>query len=149
MSRQMNVLLVEDNTLDAIMIQRALSKVAPTATITHATDGLDALEVLRSDKLRHPYFVLLDINMPRMNGHEFLRTVRHADRESDCMVFMFTTSDSPRDIARAYGERVNGYIIKPHNREGMNKILGALQAFWNVCETPILKDCATAVDGTG
>ncbi|MGP6086978.1 response regulator [Antarctobacter jejuensis] len=140
MSRQMNILLVEDNSLDAMMIQRALSKVAPDATVTHATDGIEALNLLAAGALRHPYFILLDINMPRMNGHEFLQALQQNGSDANSMVFMFTTSDSPHDIARAYKGRANGYIVKPHNREGMRRILDSLHEFWSICEPPLAEN---------
>ena len=137
MARQMNILLVEDNTLDAMMIERALSKIVPDAVLLHAEDGIAALELINSGKAPSPFFVLLDINMPRMNGHEFLRELRTASDASDSVVFMFTTSDSEKDIAKAYRERVNGYIVKPHNREDMKSIFSTLQGFWSICEPPL------------
>ncbi|WP_245853358.1 response regulator [Maliponia aquimaris] len=132
----MNILLVEDNSLDAMMIRRALSKVAPDAAVAHASDGLEALDLLESDRLRPPYFVLLDINMPRMNGHEFLERLRSARAGSDTVVFVFSTSDCPRDIAKAYRQHANGYIVKPHDKKGMMASLATLRDFWELCEPP-------------
>ncbi|WP_417206212.1 response regulator [Antarctobacter sp.] len=137
MSRQMNILLVEDNSLDAMMVQRALAKIASNAVTTRAEDGVEALEIINSGELSGPFFVLLDINMPRMNGHEFLKEFRATGAASDSVVFMFTTSDSSQDIAKAYRQRANGYIVKPHNREDMNKKMSTLQGFWSICEPPL------------
>lgn len=137
MSRQMNILLVEDNTLDVMMIQRALSRIAPDAVVTRAEDGIEALEIINSGRTTNPFFILLDINMPRMNGHEFLKELRKTAIASDSVVFTFTTSDSVQDIARAYRESVNGYIVKPHKREDMNKKISTLQEFWTICEPPV------------
>ncbi|WP_323766495.1 response regulator [Antarctobacter sp.] len=137
MSRQMNILLVEDNSLDAMMVQRALAKIASNAVTTRAEDGVEALEIINSGELSGPFFVLLDINMPRMNGHEFLKEFRTTSAASDSVVFMFTTSDSPQDIAKAYRQRANGYIVKPHNREDMKKKMSTLQGFWTICEPPV------------
>ncbi|TNJ45113.1 response regulator [Phaeobacter sp. B1627] len=136
MKRQMNILLVEDDNLDAMMIERALNRVAPDATVKRAVDGLEGLELIEADVMPKPYFVLLDINMPRMNGHEFLRALRASQTASDSIVFMFTTSDSAQDIAEAYRERVSGYIVKPQGTAGMNTILHTLQGFWTACEPP-------------
>ncbi|WP_232367737.1 response regulator [Tritonibacter horizontis] len=133
----MNILLVEDDDLDATMIKRALKKVAPGTVLTRATDGIEAMEMISSGAIASPFFVLLDINMPRMNGHEFLRELRGNSNASDNMVFMFTTSDSEKDISRAYGERVNGYIVKPQSADSMNEIIETLQGYWTACEPPL------------
>ncbi|NIZ13942.1 response regulator [Phaeobacter sp. HF9A] len=137
MKRQMNILLVEDNNLDAMMIERALGKVAPDTHVTRAVDGVEALEIINADRMVKPYFILLDINMPRMNGHEFLQALRGSAIDSENMVFMFTTSDSAQDIAKAYRESVNGYIVKPQGRAGMNAVLDTLQSYWSTCEPPL------------
>ncbi|SNT39715.1 response regulator [Antarctobacter heliothermus] len=101
MNRQMNILLVEDNTLDVMMIQRALSRIAPDAVVTRAEDGIEALEIINSGRTANPFFILLDINMPRMNGHEFLKELRTTGIASDSVVFMFTTSDSVQGLCCA------------------------------------------------
>ncbi|MGR3761907.1 response regulator [Roseobacteraceae bacterium NS-SX3] len=136
----MNILLVEDNNLDALILERALKKVSPEAKIIRARDGLEALDILTADSARsdvpHPFFILLDINMPRMNGHEFLAAMRAQEAISDCPVFVLTTSDSPKDISLAYHQKVSGYIVKPHSASGMKKIVGALQEWWDICELP-------------
>ncbi len=142
MNRKMNVLLVEDNNLDAMMVERAMRKVAPDAFIKRATDGLEALEIINRDQMPKPYFILLDINMPRMNGHEFLSILRSSDKEQDCMVFMFTTSDSDQDIIKAYRGHVTGYIVKPQGTAGIKQVITTLQCYWNTCEPPLTSACA-------
>ncbi|MDE4276805.1 response regulator [Phaeobacter gallaeciensis] len=140
MSRTMNILLVEDNELDAMVLSRALAKVAPSANILRARDGIEALEILKTPDpalaVPRPFFILLDINMPRMNGHEFLESMRKLDGEAGNVVFMFTTSDSPKDIAMAYQNNVSGYIVKPQDTKGLRDVLGILQGFWSICEFP-------------
>lgn len=136
MTRPMNILLVEDNSLDAMMIERALHKTAADATVTRACDGVEALEIVRSNSITDPYFIVLDINMPRMNGHEFLQNLRTDTEHSDNIVFMLTTSDSEKDIALAYHGKVTGYFVKPQGRERMNSVMTAFQDFWDNCEPP-------------
>ncbi|QAX30137.1 response regulator [Leisingera sp. NJS204] len=136
----MNILLVEDNDLDALILERTLKKLSPAAQIVRACDGLEALEILTTDKLQdvpHPFFILLDINMPRMNGHEFLDALRAKEDISSNIVFMFTTSENPKDISRAYARNVSGYIVKPISSAGTRKVLGALQDLWDICTPPI------------
>ena len=111
MSRQMNILLVEDNSLDAMMIRRALTKIAPNATVVHATDGIKALEALKSDALQRPYFVLLDINMPRMNGIEMVEKIKASGRSVP--IVMLTTEGQPELIQRARAAGAKGWIVKP------------------------------------
>ena len=142
MTRQMNVLLVEDDDVDAMIARRALKKIAPDAVVVHVQDGIEALELLKNDTnqcaIPHPYFILLDINMPRMNGHEFLAELRGLDTgQADTVVYMFTTSDNPSDIERAYSSRANGYILKPCNQDSLRNTLETLQNFWRVCEPPL------------
>jgi len=137
MKRQMNILLVEDNSLDAMMVERALSKIDPDALVIRAVDGVEALGIIDTDSIPKPYFIMLDVNMPRMNGHEFLQKLRTNKRDSESMVFMFTTSDSAQDIAKAYSERVNGYIVKPQGKAGMHNILDTIRGYWNTCEPPM------------
>lgn len=140
----MNILLVEDNEVDALILERTLKKHSPSAKMVRACDGQEALELLTTDRgrdLPRPFFILLDINMPRMNGHEFLDELRARDEISGNIVFVFTTSDSPHDIARAYHRNISGYIVKPSSSAGTKKVLNALQEMWDVCTPPL---CATA-----
>lgn len=140
MPDQMNILLVEDNSIDAMFVTRAMEKVTSRGRIVHAKDGKEALELLThqsgEEQLPDSLFILLDINMPRMNGHEFLQVLRDAEGISDNVVFMFTTSDNPQDISKAYKNRANGYIVKPQDLDGLKNVLAVLQDFWNVCELP-------------
>lgn len=140
----MNILLVEDNDVDALILERTLKKHSPSARIVRACDGLEALDILTTERARdlpRPFFILLDINMPRMNGHEFLDALRAKEEISGNIVYMFTTSDNPKDIARAYHRNVSGYIVKPSSSAGTKKVLSALQDMWEVCTPPL---CASA-----
>ena len=139
----MNLLLVEDNELDAQILQRGLKKISAEGSLVRARDGMDALEILTRDvterTLPQPFLILLDINMPRMNGHEFLEALRTTEEIKDARVFVFTTSDSENDIARAYEHNANGYIVKPASMSELQEVLSFLQKFWEVCEHPCVK----------
>lgn len=136
----MNILLVEDNDLDVAILRRSMKKLDIFNSLIRARDGLEALEFLKSNlvkrELQHPYVILLDINMPRMNGHEFLAELRETDALKDSRVYVFTTSDSKKDINLAYENNVNGYIVKPNSTSELTDILKALQEFWSICEVP-------------
>ena len=140
MSCDMNIFLVEDNDLDVEILKRGLRKIGATGSLVRACDGLDALEILVEDAsartLPRPYVILLDINMPRMNGHEFLEVLRTKSELKDARVIVFTTSDSKKDVGRAYQNNASGYIVKPSGASELQNVLKALQSFWSICESP-------------
>ena len=140
MSGVMNILLVEDNDLDVEILERVMRRMDVSGTLVRARDGEEALDLLRDDarlpSLPRPFVILLDINMPRMNGHEFLTALRADDDVSDARVFVFTTSDSKRDVELAYRNHASGYIVKPHGASKLREVLSALQTFWSACEDP-------------
>lgn len=113
------ILLIEDDLLDAMNVERELRKLKVIAPVVKAGDGKQALDLLRGtasgqrplDPL--PAVVLLDINMPRMNGMEFLREVRADTRLRHLNVFVMTTSDEPTDRDAMHRLGVSGYIVKP------------------------------------
>ena len=113
-----SILLVEDDQLDAMNVERELRKLKVTLPLRKARNGREALDLLRGvpgvpalDPL--PSVVLLDINMPRMNGFEFLTAIRADSRLRELMVFMMTTSEEETDRVRAHDLQVAGYIVKP------------------------------------
>ena len=140
MKDMINILLVEDNDLDVEILKRGLKKLGAPNSLLRAKDGLEALQILKDDlvtrTLPRPYVILLDINMPRMNGHEFLETLRKTNGISDSRVFVFTTSDSKKDIRIAYQNNANGYIVKPNTSSELTDVLRVLQRFWAICEYP-------------
>jgi CheY-like chemotaxis protein len=140
MKSEMNIFLFEDNDLDVEILKRGLRKLGVSNSLVRAKDGLDALQILNEDvtkrALPRPYVILLDINMPRMNGHEFLTTLRKSDRLKDARVFVFTTSNSKKDVGLAYQNNASGYIVKPNSSSELTDVLQSLQKFWAICEDP-------------
>lgn len=141
MSDFMNILLVEDNDLDVKILERGLKKLGALNSLVRAKDGVEALHLLTEDVshriLPRPYVILLDINMPRMNGHEFLEALRSTNEIKDARVFVFTTSDSKKDVGLAYQNNANGYIVKPNGSSELQDVLQSLQNFWDICENPL------------
>ena len=115
--KPINILLVEDDQLDAIDIRRSLDKLSIVYHMHIAKNGEEALEMLNGTNkevlIPLPDVVLIDINMPRMNGLEFLTTVRSTDRLKELNCFIITTSDEKVDRKTAEQLGVSGYIIKP------------------------------------
>lgn len=136
----MNILLVEDNDVDVEILKRGLRKIDAEGSLIRARDGVDALEILVNDAgkiaLPNPYVILLDINMPRMNGHEFLKELRAHEALKAAKVYVFTTSASQTDIDLAHEHLANGYIVKPETSTELRDVLEALKRFWELCEHP-------------
>ncbi len=111
-----SILMVEDDPLDVEIFQRSLHSNRIANHLCHAIDGVEALEVLRgqhpSKEITRPYLILMDINMPRMDGIECLREIRSDDELKDSTVFIMTTSSSDEDIYEAYNLNVAGYMVK-------------------------------------
>lgn len=113
---KVNILIVEDDDVAAESVVRSLRKHAMDFPVTLARDGVEALEILRSTHseltIEKPFLVLLDLNMPRMNGFEFLQEVRNDKDLHDAIIFVLTTSDTDSDKSRAYHENIAGYMVK-------------------------------------
>ena len=108
------ILLVEDDSVDAMTVRRALKELGSTRTLVHQINGEEALSYLREtqdDEL--PGLVLLDLNMPRMNGLEFLEHRQADERIRGIQVVVLTTSTNARDIERSYELGVANYLVKP------------------------------------
>jgi CheY-like chemotaxis protein len=117
------VMLVEDDELDVISVQRSLGKLDIPFQLVTAFNGVDALEMLRGDMAEAgpgslPDVILLDLNMPRMNGLEFLKALRADPRLRPIKVFVMTTSGELADRKAAEGLDVSGYLIKPMSYSG-------------------------------
>ena len=110
------ILLVDDDDVDVRIVKRALSREKIDNPLVVARDGVEALEVLRGNNetpaLQHPILILLDLNMPRMGGLEFLQEVRGDRRLAKSIVFVLTTSNDERDRDAAYRNNVAGYLLK-------------------------------------
>lgn len=113
---KVTILLVDDDDVAAESVVRSLRKHAMDFPVVLARDGLEALEILRGDHadltIERPYLVLLDLNMPRMDGFEFLYEVRNDKKLRDSIIFVLTTSDADSDRMRAYQDNIAGYMVK-------------------------------------
>jgi CheY-like chemotaxis protein len=106
------ILLVEDDTVDAMTVRRALKDAGSHRTLVHRLDGEDALEYLRGTNGDKPGLILLDLNMPRMNGLEFLECRQGDEKLRDIPVVVLTTSTNAKDIERSYELNAKAYIVK-------------------------------------
>lgn len=134
------ILLVEDNELDVERIRRCFARLDIHNTVVHARDGLEALDALRGtggrERALRPDVILLDLNMPRMGGLEFLGELRSDEKLADTCVYVLTTSDYHRDIQTAHRHHVCGYVVKPESANQMIETLAALKGYWDICKFP-------------
>lgn len=140
MAPPVNLLLVDDDEVDVQGLKRAFTKSRIGNPITVARDGIEALELLRGEngktKIPKPHLILLDLNMPRMNGLEFLEAIRADDDLKSAVVFMITTSKAEEDKARAYGHNVAGYIVKQDPANTFMQAVSMLEHYWKIVEFP-------------
>ena len=116
MSSFLTILLIEDDDVAAESVRRSLAKMSVPFPVVWAEDGVLALAALRGQdparRIHRPLVILLDLNMPRMNGFEFLEQLRADPELCDEVVFVLTTSDADADRTRAYHEQIAGYMVK-------------------------------------
>jgi CheY-like chemotaxis protein len=140
MSKLLHILLVDDDDVDVMNVQRAFKKNNILNPLFIARDGLEALETLRKegpDSIpRERRLILLDLNMPRMNGMEFLRELRNDPALHSLTVIVLTTSDDERDKVEAYNLNVAGYIVKPVTFIAFVEAMAALNKYWTINELP-------------
>ncbi len=135
--RTVSLLIVDDDDIDATALRRALHKLKLLNPLYRAKDGFEALEILRNAEIPNPYIILLDINMPRMNGIEFLEVLRSDPELTHAVVFVLTTSKSDEDIIAAYREHVAGYLLKQRMDSDFLQVVGLLDHYWKVIELPV------------
>ena len=138
--QEFNILLVEDDDLDVRAIQRAFSKSNICNQIYVAHDGEESLEMLRGtgdvQAVAPPHVILLDLNMPRMGGLEFLEELRKHPVLSDTIVFVLTTSDDDKDKVAAYRHHIAGYLLKSQAGSDFLSIIQMLEHFQISVEFP-------------
>jgi CheY-like chemotaxis protein len=133
-----NLLVVDDDDVAAEAVVRSMRRHAMDCPVVIAEDGMTALQILRGQhptrRITKPHLVLLDLNMPRMNGIEFLRELRSDEYLRGTVVFVLTTSGSDADRERAYQESIAGYMVK----SGLGPQLSGLARFLTEYRTAVL-----------
>lgn len=137
---QVKILLLEDDDGDAKAIERAFKKSKIANPIIRAIDGIEGLEHLRGEngkeKLSPPFMLLVDINMPRMGGLEFIQELRKDGQLKPSVVFILSTSKSEEDQIRAYELNVAGYIFKETAGNDFLKFIDLMNIYWRIVEIP-------------
>ncbi len=134
--KSLMVLHLEDDKVDTMVIERIIKRNLDYVVLHHAKDGEEAFNMLRGDngyeKIPRPNIILLDLNMPRMTGHEFLAALRADPEFKPISVFVLTTSDDDHDRRTAFGFNVAGYLLKPISVEQFEHLFKTLGEFWKV-----------------
>lgn len=139
-TKEISILTVEDDDIDAKSIERALKKLKILNPLYRACDGIEALAFLRGEEgheaIKSPYIILLDLNMPRMNGIEFLDEIRKDEQLRNSIVFVLTTSKADEDRVAAFKHNVAGYIVKSEVGDGFIGALDLIEHYWRIVELP-------------
>ena len=139
-AREVTILMIEDDSLDVEIFRRSLNNHKIANPFVTAKDGVEGLAILRGEgglqPLARPYLIILDINMPRMNGIEFLQELRADKRLHDSIVFVMTTSSDERDRYDAYNLNVAGYMVKSDLGGSFINAIAMLDHYWKVIHFP-------------
>ncbi len=133
-SREVNILVVEDDEIDVKALLMAFKKLKIANPVTVAKDGIEGWEALQG--LPRPYLIILDINMPRMNGIELLGKIRATEKFHDSIVFVLTTSTDDKDKFEAYNLNVAGYMLKSDMGTSFIRAIEMVEQYWKVVEFP-------------
>jgi CheY-like chemotaxis protein len=134
-SQEVNILVVDDDEIDVKALLRAFKKLKIANPVTAAKDGIEGWEALQD--LPRPYLIILDINMPRMNGIELLGKIRASEKYHDSVVFILTTSTDDEDKFEAYNLNAAGYMLKSDMGKSFIRAIEMIEQYWKVVEFPM------------
>jgi CheY-like chemotaxis protein len=130
------ILLVEDDVVDTMSVKRALRELKVPNPLFHVENGEEALAWLRDTKNPRPAIILLDLNMPRMNGHEFLAIIKKDEELRRIPVIVLTTSQAEADKSQSYDRGVAGYMIKTLDYPQFVEVMKTIHQYWTMSELP-------------
>lgn len=130
------ILLVEDDNVDAMTVERALKDLKITDKLVRAANGEEALDYLRTDSGKKPYVILLDLNMPKMDGIEFLKIAKNDDDMKKIPVVVLTTSKDKRDIVESFRHNAAGYMVKSVDYKKFVETIRTIKRYWTLSELP-------------
>ncbi|MDP5106013.1 response regulator [uncultured Polaribacter sp.] len=133
MEKSLKILLVEDNLIEIMKMKRTLSLLKLKHTLHEAKNGEEALNFLE-DRSNIPDIILLDLNMPKINGIEFLRILKSKDDLKHIPTIILTTSSNQKDLLECYRTGMSGYILKPLKYEEYVKKIEVVLSYWSVNE---------------
>ncbi len=130
------ILLVEDGRVDTMITQRAFKELKIPNQLLATGNGEEALEYLKDENTEKPCLVLLDLNMPRMNGIEFLEIIKQDDNLKKIPVVILTTSNEEKDKIESFRLSVAGYMVKPIDYQQFVEMIKTIDIYWTTSELP-------------
>lgn len=130
------ILLVEDDQVDTMTVVRALKEIHVTNPLAHVENGEEAISYLQNPKQDKPCIILLDLNMPIMNGIEFLQVVKNDPELRRIPVVVLTTSEEQQDKVNSFNLGVAGYMAKPVDYRQFVEVMRSIDAYWTISEMP-------------
>ena len=130
------ILLVEDDNVDVMTVKRAFKDLKVTNPLVHSVNGEEALEYLRGEGNEEPCVVLLNLDMPKMNGFEILKVLKADEALKKIPVVVLTASGNERDIVESFKLGVAGYMIKAADYKKFVKLISAINLYWTLSELP-------------
>jgi len=128
--------LVEDDSVDAMTVKRAFKDLNVTNLLVHTLNGEEALNHLRAESNGNPCVILLDLNMPKMNGIEFLKVAKADDVLKSIPVVVLTTSQEEQDVVESFKLSAAGYIVKPVDYKKFVEAMRTIDVYWTLSELP-------------
>ncbi len=138
-SKEVTLMLIDDDDVDAMALQRSFHKQKLGNRIIRAHDGQEALEMLEGGQVPYPFIIILDLQMPRMTGIEFLGKLRAHPEFHDAVVFVLTTSKAEQDLDATYNQHIAGYFVKEETGENFIDVVAVLDSYWKIVQLPIKK----------
>ncbi len=130
------ILLVEDDTVDVMTVKRALKDLQVMSDLVSTGDGEEALAYLRDDGNVKPCVILLDLNMPKMNGTEFMKIVKADEDLRKIPIIVLTTSNSEQDISKSFELGAAGYMVKSVDYKKFMEIIKTIDLYWTLSKLP-------------
>lgn len=141
----LQILLIEDDDDQAEICSYHLEQSGISHELRRATDGEQALDILfprdGAPRAELPNLILLDLNLPRVDGHEVLRRIKADDELRALPVVILTSSNSPKDRARAHTNYANSYFMKPMGFDGYGELMTTLSNYWSLCQEEQASGC--------
>ena len=134
MEKKLKILLVEDNLIEVMKMKRTISFLKLDHILHEAKNGEEALILLEEDRTNLPDIILLDLNMPKINGNEFLKILKKESYLKHIPTIILTTSSNEKDLLECYREGISGYILKPLKYEDYVKKIESVLVYWSINE---------------
>jgi len=133
------IMLIEDDSVDTMTVRQAMKDLHITNSMIHSVNGEEALNYLTDPATEKPFIILLDLNMPKMSGTEFLKVIKAEVKLKTIPVIVLTTSKEKRDVLESYELGAAGYMIKPVDYVKFVDVINTVMLYWNSSELPRLE----------